>query len=128
MGSLGERLAAVRKEKGWKKSELQRRAGLKSPSTLTELENGTIVHSPQLPEIAECLGVTSYWLKTGRGHKYADEKKNPETKEAHEAQDPILAEAMALLEATDRDGLLMALAAIKFALRDHKPAKAKLAA
>jgi len=40
MKTLAERLIAAREEKGWKKAELRRQAGLKSPSTLTELEKG----------------------------------------------------------------------------------------
>ena len=52
---------------GWNKAELRRRAGLKSPSTLTELESGVITQSPQLPAIANALGVEVLWLQYGRG-------------------------------------------------------------
>lgn len=70
MNTIAERITAVRTEKGWRKSELQRRAGLRSASTITELENGTIFDSPQLPLIANALGVNVMWLQFGRGKKY----------------------------------------------------------
>lgn len=68
--TLSERLIECRQERGWKKSELQRRAGLKSSSTLTELEKGTLLNSPQLPAIAAALGVEVLWLQSERGMKY----------------------------------------------------------
>lgn len=39
-------------------------------------------------------------------------------------EDPRIAEVMAIMKATDDEGRIMALAAVKFALKDHKPAKA----
>lgn len=65
MITLGERLKAAREDLGWNKAELKRRAGLKAASTITELENGTITHSPQLPAIAAALGVDVLWLQKG---------------------------------------------------------------
>lgn len=70
MRTLAERLIEAREEKGWKKSDLMRAAKLKSPSTLTELESGKRTESPQLPVIAEALGVEVIWLQLGRGQKY----------------------------------------------------------
>ena len=73
MTTLRIRLKEAREEKGWKKADLQRAAGLKSASTLTELEKGEIEHTPQLPAIASALGVEVLWLKTGKGPKYRPE-------------------------------------------------------
>lgn len=70
MTTLAERLIEAREDKGWNKAELRRRAGLKSPSTLTELESGAITHSPQLPAIANALGVEVLWLQYGRGPRH----------------------------------------------------------
>lgn len=67
MQTLAERLIKAREEKGWRKSDLMRAAKLKSPSTLTELESGKRTESPQLPIIAEALGVEVIWLQHGRG-------------------------------------------------------------
>lgn len=70
MKNLAERLVDAREKKGWKKADLQRAAKLKSPSTLTELENGSRTESPQLPVIADALGVEVLWLQHGRGARY----------------------------------------------------------
>lgn len=77
MKTLAERLIEAREEKGWKKAELKRRAGVKSPSTLTELEDGTLKNSPQLPAIADALGVEVLWLQQGRGPKYKTRAEAP---------------------------------------------------
>ena len=69
MSSLAERLKECREEVGWKKSELRRRAGLRSASTLTSLEKGETVESPQLGAIADALGVEVMWLQYGKGPK-----------------------------------------------------------
>jgi transcriptional regulator with XRE-family HTH domain len=69
MKTLAERVRTLREERGWKKSELQRAAKIKSPSTLTDIESGKAVHSPQLPAIAKALGVDAHWLKTGLGNQ-----------------------------------------------------------
>ena len=69
MSSLAERLKECREELGWKKSELRRRAGLRSASTLTSLEKGETVESPQLGAIADALGVEVMWLQHGKGPK-----------------------------------------------------------
>ena len=68
--SLAERLKEAREEKGWKKVDLKNAAKLKSASTLTELEKGKITESPQIPAIANALGVEVMWLKYGKGAKY----------------------------------------------------------
>lgn len=73
MQTLAERLIEAREAKGWKKSDLMRAAKLKSPSTLTELESGRRSESPQLPVIAEALGVEVIWLQHGRGPKFRNE-------------------------------------------------------
>jgi transcriptional regulator with XRE-family HTH domain len=69
MKTLAERLKEAREDKGWKKADLMRAAGINSRSTLTQLENGTIFKSPQLPSIAAALGVEVLWLQLGRGQK-----------------------------------------------------------
>ena len=71
MNTLAERLISARGEKGWRKADLQRAAGLKSPSTLTELENGSATESPQLGKIASALGVEVLWLQYGKGPRHA---------------------------------------------------------
>lgn len=65
--TIAERLRASREELGWSKAHLRRTAKIKSSSTITELEDGTIKHSPQLPLIARALGVDALWLQTGNG-------------------------------------------------------------
>jgi transcriptional regulator with XRE-family HTH domain len=70
MSTQGQRLKEVRIERGLSKADLQRACGLKSSSTLTELENDLHPKSPHLPRIAEELGVNTVWLTEGRGPKY----------------------------------------------------------
>lgn len=94
MSTLAERLIEARQDKGWKKSELKRRAGLRSPSTLTELENGTITQSPQLPAIANALGVEVLWLQHGRGPKHKSQSVDP---------GPIAEEVARMVEAMGLD-------------------------
>jgi len=69
MSTLAERLRTAREEAGLSKAELGRKAGVRSASTLTELERGEVKDSAQLPAIAEVLGVDVLWLQHGRGPK-----------------------------------------------------------
>lgn len=69
LNTLADRLKACREEIGMTKAELRRRAGIRSASTLTELEKGEIQDSAQLPAVAEALGVEVLWLQQGRGPK-----------------------------------------------------------
>jgi len=94
MSTLAERLIEARTEKGWRKADLKRAAGLKSPSTLTDLESGHATESPQLPRIAEALGVEVLWLQHGRGPKQAG-RKAPHQQAIIEL-DPVLADLAAL--------------------------------
>lgn len=75
--TLAERLLAARLEKGWSKAELLRRSGVRSASTLTELERGQAFASPQLPSIAAALGVEVLWLQHGTGPKHRTERAAP---------------------------------------------------
>ena len=89
MSTLAERLIEAWTDKGWNKAELRRRAGLKPPSTLTELEAGAITHSPQLPAIANALGVEVLWLQYGRG---------PRRKTAQTMFGPIASQVASIVE------------------------------
>lgn len=80
--SLASRLKEAREDKGWKKVDLKREAKLRSASTLTELENGTIEESPQIPAIADALGVEVQWLKYGKGQKHRPIAKDIQLSEA----------------------------------------------
>jgi transcriptional regulator with XRE-family HTH domain len=70
MSTLAERVIQERTAKGWRKVDLLRAAKIKNASVLTAIEQGTSLHSPQLPAIAHALGVDVLWLQTGKGHKY----------------------------------------------------------
>jgi phage repressor protein C with HTH and peptisase S24 domain len=73
MNTLAERLRKTREAAGLTKAELRRLAGLKSPSTITELENGAAKDSPQIPLLAKALDVEALWLQHGKGPKrYAE--------------------------------------------------------
>lgn len=68
MDTLKARLAAVREEKGLTQAQLGQKIGA-GQSLISNLENGTNLSSTSLPEIAHALGVSAYWLKTGKGPK-----------------------------------------------------------
>lgn len=72
MRTRAERLKEARTEKGWSKADLRREAKIKSPSTLTELENGSRTESPQWPKLANALGVEVMWLMYEQGPKYRE--------------------------------------------------------
>lgn len=92
MSTLADRLRATREERGLNKTQLKALARLKSASTLSELENGTTFHSPQLPNIAEALGVSAYWLRTGKGEKESSKqhKNHEQFIESRKASDDIV--------------------------------------
>jgi len=107
MNTLSERLIEARNDKGWKKADLKRAAGLKSPSTLTELENGLRTESPQLIAIAAALGVSPMWLQHGKGSKYAGAKQavpvlDPKASKRQRRIDDLIAIASQI----DDDGLI----------------------
>lgn len=77
--ALATRLKQRREELGWSKAELRRRAGLRSASTLTALENGETVDSPQLGVIADALGVEVMWLQFGKGERLRGSAKQETT-------------------------------------------------
>lgn len=121
MENFAKRLIQAREEKGWSKADLKRAAKLKSPSTLTEIENGKRTESPQLPVIAAALGVEVLWLQHGIG---------PKTRAAKDVvvklpkkQDPDIAEVIRLMEATDERGRILVLGAAREVLRHHTPRK-----
>lgn len=110
MNTLADRLKKEREAKGWRKADLQRAAGIKSASTLTDLEKGA-TESPQLGKIAAALGVNVLWLQYGTGPKTTD----------HSLTDPqhrtsIKAAAKAIIESRHGiDPLIEALASIEAA-------------
>ena len=74
--AFGARLAEVREELGLNKSQVAKKCGLKSPTTWDNWERGNT--APQNAEavrnIANALGVTERWLRTGTGEKSAQAK------------------------------------------------------
>lgn len=68
MKTIGDRIRAVREEKGISRADLARAAGL-AYSTLADLENGNSSGTTALHKIAEFLGVRARWFETGRGSR-----------------------------------------------------------
>jgi len=68
MNTLKERLAAAREAMGLTQAQLGQKVGA-GQSLISNLESGTNLSSTSLPEIAHALGVSAYWLKTGKGPK-----------------------------------------------------------
>lgn len=68
METLGDRVRQVRKERGWKQPELAKRAKV-AQSSISELETGTAKKSLDTVRLAVTLGVSAYWLDSGKGPK-----------------------------------------------------------
>lgn len=68
MKTIGDRIRAVREEKGISRADLARAAGL-AYSTLADLENGNSASTTALHKIAEFLGIRARWFETGRGSR-----------------------------------------------------------
>lgn len=64
--SVGDRLKAARKERKLTQTRLAEIAGL-SQTTISDIERGRNTSSKELPMLAAALGVSSFWLATGRG-------------------------------------------------------------
>lgn len=65
--SLGDRIARLRRAKGWNQTELADRIGTK-PAQISKYERGTYLPRPDLlPKLGEALGVSLDYLMTGRG-------------------------------------------------------------
>lgn len=79
-------------------------------------------------EAARLLGCRASWLASGEGEMTDTLPALPANlARLTPPPDPLITQALALLEATDHDGRVMALTAIKFALKDHRPAQSKTA-
>lgn len=65
---MADRIRELRKAKGWLQEDLAAKAKIRQ-SFIGALEAGNQKNSGYLPEIANALGVSAYWLKTGKGEK-----------------------------------------------------------
>ena len=93
MQTLAERLKQERTSQGWSQDDLAARAGVRQ-SFIGALEAGNQRSTGYLPEIANALGVDTYWLKTGKGRRRARELSDDEK---------LLIQALPLLDAAVRD-------------------------
>jgi len=62
------RIKEERERLGIKQTPFAKRIGISQPA-LSDLENGISKSSTYLPTIAKELGVSAYWLETGKGPK-----------------------------------------------------------
>ena len=93
METLADRLKHERNRQGWSQDDLAARAGVKQ-SFIGALEAGNQRTSGYLPEIANALGVDTYWLKTGKGRRQARELSDDEK---------LILQALPLLDSAVRD-------------------------
>lgn len=69
MTTIGQRVIAVREEKGWNQAKLVRESKLPQ-STVASIENDSRTkESSALIDVAHTLCVDAYWLKTGKGNR-----------------------------------------------------------
>lgn len=94
-----------------------------------EKPGGTAPKRTRLEKVAKALGTTAMYLLTGRqesepvlasGNLHVFQPAAP----AYVHGNKTIAEIVGILEATDEKGRIMALGAIRAALRDYVPAKA----
>lgn len=67
-GTVGERVRQVRQERGWTQAELAKRAKI-AQSSVSELERGDSRGSAYIVDIAVALGVSPFWLNSGKGRR-----------------------------------------------------------
>ena len=65
-GTLADRMKAERSRLGWSQEDLAAKVKIRQ-SFIGALEAEGQKNSKWLPEIAHALGVSAYWLKTGKG-------------------------------------------------------------
>jgi transcriptional regulator with XRE-family HTH domain len=81
--SIGERIAALRKDKGWNQAELARRIGVKQPSIwLIESGNTKSLRADTLMRLASALDSNPYYIWTGFGPSVAAIDPNAEEAQA----------------------------------------------
>lgn len=68
--SIGTRIREAREEAGLTQKQLAIRVGMRQPS-LSQLETGESDGTTLIATFARELGVSAYWLETGRGEKLA---------------------------------------------------------
>ena len=76
--AFGARLAEVRAELGLNKSQMAKRCGLKTSTTYDNWERGITspINSDVIRKVANELGVTERWLRSGTGEKSAKKWRN----------------------------------------------------
>ncbi|MBI3419189.1 MAG: helix-turn-helix transcriptional regulator, partial [Proteobacteria bacterium] len=70
-GHLGQRVRALREEKGWSQSALAAQLPSVRQQSIDQLENGHVKRPRFLPELAQVLGTHVQWLLTGQGARAA---------------------------------------------------------
>jgi transcriptional regulator with XRE-family HTH domain len=94
--SLGDRIARLRRAKGWNQRELGRRTGMKA-TQISKYERGIYVpRADALPRLSAALGVSSDYLLTGRSFR------EPQ----HDLRLRERLEALEALPETQRDNLV----------------------
>jgi len=102
MNTMSGRLKYAREVlHGISQPELARRAGI-SQSFIGALESVNQQNSKYLPEIAYALGVSAYWLKTGKG-------KAPSKLDAYKAEEPVQQTIQEPLPANAKEQRVLAL-------------------
>lgn len=64
--SIGTRIREARKSANMTQQQLAAKSGIKQ-ATISELETGESAGSKYLASLADALGVSAFWLETGRG-------------------------------------------------------------
>ena len=75
---MGERLSALRTERGLTKAALARQVEL-SPSTVADIEKGAQTGVDVLESLAKALGVSPAWLAFGEGPREIPKKRRVRT-------------------------------------------------
>lgn len=68
MESVGDRVKQVRKERKLDQGPLAKKAKM-AQNSLSDLETGKTKETPQIVKLAVALGVSAYWLDSGKGPK-----------------------------------------------------------
>lgn len=109
--SIGTRIKERRKELKLTQGDLIKAVGIKQ-ATLSELETGESSGSRYLASIAAALGVSAYWLETGKGAKDVGA---PPPIQTEKKQHPLIQNVIELMEKIDEDGKMAVLVAARSA-------------
>lgn len=118
----GDRIRTEREARGWTQQRLAKEARIPNArqSFISAIEGNRQRHSKHYSAIIRALNLNEDWVLTGRGVKYLSAPDGYQAAEgaapAYSHADPLIREAVSLLEQTDTHGRERCLSALRLIL------------